>query len=130
MSILSSSSSVVKAVIDHPPHDLRAEDIALAAMGAHDVEVRIERGGICRSDLHYYHDGGFGNVRIKEPMLLGHEIAGTVARSGASVGRVKVGQRVEVNPALPGGACRYCVCFPHVQGGFRKKLPCNEVQGW
>jgi len=145
MSLLSPSASQVKAVIVHAPHDLRVEDIALPDMGAHDVEVRIERGGICGSDLHYYHDGGFGTVRIKEPMVLGHEIAGTVARIGASVGRVKVGQRIAVNPGLACGSCRYCqqglqahcldmrffgsaMRFPHVQGGFREKLVCHEVQ--
>jgi len=115
------------------------------ALGPRDVEVRIEAGGICGSDLHYYQDGGFGTVRLREPMILGHEIAGTVARVGAEVTSVKAGQRVAVNPSRPCGACRYCqegkqqhclnmlfygsaMRFPHVQGGFREVLVCDEAQ--
>jgi L-idonate 5-dehydrogenase len=107
--------------------------------------VRIEAGGICGSDLHYYHHGGFGTVRLKEPMILGHEIAGTITRIGPEVARVTPGQRVAVNPSRPCGGCRYCqegaqqhcldmrfygsaMRLPHVQGGFRELLVCAEAQ--
>jgi len=119
--------------------------VAAAPLGARDVEVRIEAGGICGSDLHYYFDGGFGTVRLKEPMILGHEIAGTIARVGGDVANVKVGQRVAVNPSRPCGHCGYCqegkqqhclnmlfygsaMRFPHVQGGFRESLVCDAAQ--
>ena len=76
-------------------------------------------------------------------MILGHEIAGTVARVGGEVSRVKPGQRVAVNPSRPAARCRYCqmgkqhhcldmlfygsaMRFPHVQGGFRDMLVCDE----
>src|SRR5512132_3088193 len=98
----------MRAAVLHAPRDLRIESVALPAMGPNDVEVRIEAGGICGSDLHYYFDGGFGTVRLREPMILGHEIAGTVARVGAEVAGVKPGQRVAVNPSRPCGQCRYC----------------------
>ena len=80
-------------VVIHAPKDLRVEEIPAASLGPHDVQVRIESGGICGSDLHYYHHGGFGTVRIREPMALGHEIAGTVEKVGAEVSRVSPGQR-------------------------------------
>jgi L-idonate 5-dehydrogenase len=135
----------MRAAVLHAARDLRIEEVAVPALGSRDVEVRIEAGGICGSDLHYYYDGGFGTVRLKEPMILGHEIAGTVARVGAEVASVKAGQRVAVNPSRPCGACRYCAegkqqhClnmlfygsamrFPHVQGGFRDVLTCDEAQ--
>jgi L-idonate 5-dehydrogenase len=135
----------MRAAVLYAPKDLRIEQVAAAPLGPSDVEVRIETGGICGSDLHYYFDGGFGSVRLKEPMILGHEIAGTVARVGAEVSAVKSGQRVAVNPSRPCGACRYCAegkqqhClnmlfygsamrFPHVQGGFRDMLVCHETQ--
>ncbi len=135
----------MRAAVLYAPKDLRIEQVAAAPLGARDVEVRIEAGGICGSDLHYYFDGGFGTVRLKEPMILGHEIAGTVARVGADVASVKPGQRVAVNPSRPCGACRYCqegkqnhcldmrfygsaMRFPHVQGGFREVLVCDEAQ--
>jgi L-idonate 5-dehydrogenase len=107
--------------------------------------VRIRAGGICGSDLHYYQDGGFGTVRIKEPFIPGHEIAGEVQEVGDAVTRVRPGDRVAVNPSRPCGHCRYCLegtarhCldmrffgsamrFPHVQGGFREVLVCAEEQ--
>src|ERR1051325_8176245 len=74
--------NTVRAAILHAVKDLRIEEVAVPALGPRDVEVRIEAGGICGSDLHYYYDGGFGTVRLREPMILGHEIAGTGARVG------------------------------------------------
>src|SRR5256885_4918431 len=135
----------MRAAVLYAPKDLRIEPVPAAPLGPHEVEVRIEAGGICGSDLHYYFDGGFGTVRLKEPMILGHEIAGTVAHAGAGVTSVKTGQRVAVNPSRPCGQCRYCQAgkqnhcldmrfygsamrFPHVQGGFRDMLVCEEAQ--
>jgi L-idonate 5-dehydrogenase len=135
----------MRAAVLYAPKDLRIEPLAAAPLGPRDVEVRIEAGGICGSDLHYYYDGGFGTVRLQEPMILGHEIAGTVSRIGSEVVAVKAGQRVAVNPSRPCGHCRYChegkqqhclnmlfygsaMRFPHVQGGFREVLVCDEAQ--
>jgi L-idonate 5-dehydrogenase len=134
-----------KAIIIHSAHDLRIGDVPLHSPGPGEVAVSVTRGGICGSDLHYYHDGGFGTVRLKEPMVLGHEIAGTVSAIGAGVTSVRVGDRVAVNPSLPCGTCRFCLegmpihClqmrfygsamrFPHVQGGFREQLVCTQAQ--
>src|SRR4051794_37841312 len=135
----------MRAAVLHAPKDLRIEPVAAAPLGPRDVEVRIEAGGICGSDLHYYYDGGVGTVRLREPMILGHEIAGTIARVGPEGARGKVGQRVAVDPSRPWGGCRYCqeglqqhclnmlfygsaMRFPHVQGGFRDVLVCDEAQ--
>lgn len=135
----------MRAVVIHAEKDLRVEQTEAPALGPRDVRVRIEAGGICGSDLHYYLHGGFGTVRVKEPMILGHEIAGTVEAIGGEVSRVKPGDRVAVNPSRPCGHCRYCqmglqqhctdmlfygsaMRFPHVQGGFRDVLVCEERQ--
>jgi L-idonate 5-dehydrogenase len=135
----------MRAAVIHAPHDLRVEDVPEQTFGADDVKVRIDAGGICGSDLHYYHHGGFGTVRIKEPMILGHEIVGTVIATGAHVTSVRTGDKVAVNPSLPCGVCRYCLdghsnhCLdmrfygsamrtPHVQGGFREELVCAREQ--
>src|SRR5947207_13450342 len=135
----------MRAAVLHAVQDLRIEDVAVPRLGPGEVEVRIEAGGICGSDLHYYFDGGFGTVRLKEPMILGHEIAGTVARVGSDVSSVRAGQRVAVNPSRPCGHCGYCqegkqqhclnmlfygsaMRFPHVQGGFREALVCDATQ--
>ena len=70
------------ACVIHDKMDLRIEKVPLGAPGETEVLVRILAGGICGSDLHYYLDGGFGDVRIKEPMILGHEVSGTVEVGG------------------------------------------------
>jgi L-idonate 5-dehydrogenase len=102
-------------------------------------------GGICGSDLHYFRHGGFGAIRIQEPMVLGHEVAGTVAAAAPDVTAFKIGDRVAVNPSRPCGACRFCLeglpnqCLdmryygsamrmPHSQGAFRDALVCNASQ--
>jgi L-idonate 5-dehydrogenase len=135
----------MKALVIHAPHDLRLEERAVEPLGPKEVAVRIAAGGICGSDLHYYHNGGFGAVRLKEPMILGHEIAGVVDRIGDEVGTLKPGDRVAVNPSRPCGNCRYCqegrqnhclhmrfygsaMPFPHIQGAFREVLVCDAVQ--
>jgi L-idonate 5-dehydrogenase len=135
----------MKAAVIHAPRDLRIDEIADPTVGPGEVMVRIRAGGICGSDLHYYQHGGFGTVRIQEPMILGHEIAGEVVETGAGVAAVDVGDRVAVNPSRPCGHCRFCLegranhCLdmrfygsamrmPHMQGGFREFLVCPEAQ--
>ncbi|MDP2801472.1 MAG: L-idonate 5-dehydrogenase [Phreatobacter sp.] len=135
----------MKALVIHAPHDLRLEERALAPLAPREVAVRIGAGGICGSDLHYFHNGGFGAVRLREPMILGHEIAGTVEQVGADVASLVPGDRVAVSPSRPCGQCRYCLdgmpnhClhmrfygsampFPHIQGAFREVLVCDAVQ--
>ena len=135
----------MKAAVIHGPHDLRVEDIEPGVMGPEDVTVRVRAGGICGSDLHYFHNGGFGAVRLREKMVLGHEVAGEVTAVGAEVTHVRPGDIVAVNPSLPCGHCRYCLSgaaqhcldmrfygsamrFPHVQGGFSEELVCRGVQ--
>lgn len=138
-------NAFTRAIVIHAPHDLRLEDWAIDAPGENQVQVRIGRGGICGSDLHYYHHGGFGTVRIQQPMVLGHEIAGTVAAVGAGVTSVAPGDLVAVSPSAPCGQCRYCLagmpnhCLdmrfygsamrnPPVHGGFREVLTCRADQ--
>lgn len=135
----------MRGVIIHAPKDLRIEEVETVQLGPCEVRVRIEAGGICGSDLHYYHHGGFGTVRLRQPMALGHEIAGTVDEIGSDVSRVQPGTRVAVNPSQPCDACRYCragqrnqcldmrfmgsaMRFPHVQGGFRQSITVDEKQ--
>jgi L-idonate 5-dehydrogenase len=135
----------MRAVVIHAEKDLRVEETTAPELGPLDVRVRVEAGGICGSDLHYYLHGGFGAIRVREPMILGHEIAGTVESVGADVSRVKPGDRVAVNPSRSCGRCRYCqmgqqqhctdmlfygsaMRFPHVQGGFRDILVVEERQ--
>jgi L-idonate 5-dehydrogenase len=125
----------MRALVIHGIHDLRVEERAVPDPGPGEVEVAIAVGGICGSDLHYYHDGRVGDFKLREPMTLGHEVVGRIARVGSGVTGVRTGMRVGIHPARPCGACCYCVSgranvcadvrflgsagrFPHVQGGF------------
>jgi L-idonate 5-dehydrogenase len=136
------SASSMQSVVLHKRLDLRVEELAMPSPGSGEVLVRIERGGICGSDLHYYHRGGFGTFQIMEPMTLGHEIAGRVETLGAGVSWPAVGTMVAVNPASPCGKCEFCrkgqpihcldmrflgsaMRTPHVQGGFSQHVVCR-----
>lgn len=137
----------MRAVIIHAPRDLRVEPYTVAEPGPQQVKVRVGAGGICGSDLHYYQHGGFGTVRIKEPMVLGHEVAGTVIATGADVTKVRKGDRIAINPSNPCFKCKFCLegahhqCldmrfygsamrFPHVHGAFRSEIVIEEHQAF
>lgn len=115
--------------------DIRVETDEVAAPGPGEVLLRIGAGGICGSDLHYYQDGGFGPIRVRQPIILGHEAAGTVEAVGDGVD-LRPGDPVALNPSRPCGTCRYCAAgvfqhcldmrfngsamrMPHEQGAFR-----------
>ena len=73
-----------------------------------DVLVRIDRVGVCGSDVHYYLHGRIGNQIVRYPATLGHECSGTVIEVGTRVERVRPGDRVAVDPAFPCGTCDQC----------------------
>jgi len=137
--------TVTRAVIVHGPGQLHLGTTPVPDLGDDDALLRVEVGGICGSDLHYYIHGGFGAVRVKAPMVLGHELSATVIETGRAVTGLAPGQRVAVNPSLPCGTCRNCArglrnhCTdmrffgsamrtPHVDGGFRDLLVCKARQ--
>lgn len=99
----------MKAIVIHGAKDLRIEEQPIGDVGPGQVDIAIEAGGICGSDLHYYNHGGFGTIRLREPMILGHEVAGTVKRLGEGVSRLGVGDRVAVSPSRPCNVCDYCL---------------------
>jgi L-idonate 5-dehydrogenase len=135
----------MRACVLHAAKDLRLEERSKTPLQAGEVRVRFGAGGICGSDLHYYFDGRVGDFAVREPLILGHEVAGEVSETGARVTRVKVGDRVAVNPSLPCWRCRACqggrtnLCarmtffgsaavMPHVQGAFQEQLTAHESQ--
>ena len=75
----------MKALICHAPEDLRIDAQEEELPGPGQLQVRVAFGGICGSDLHYYQHGGFGTIRIQQPMVLGHEVAGQVEAVGDAV---------------------------------------------
>jgi L-idonate 5-dehydrogenase len=135
----------MQALVIHAAHDLRIEDRLPDPLGSGQVRLRLATGGICGSDLHYFNHGGFGAVRLREPMILGHEVSAHVLELGAGVTGLAPGQLVAVSPSRPCGACRYCheglpnhcldmrfygsaMPFPHIQGAFRQELVAEASQ--
>lgn len=137
----------MKACVIHGIHDLRYEDRPDPVLSGDDeVVVRVLRGGICGSDMHYYEEGGVGTlIRIQHPLILGHEGFGVVEETGKNVGNVKAGDRVFIRPARPCFNCKFCdrgmysycehmrhlgsaMTVPHVDGLFAEKALLHKAQ--
>ncbi|GAA2884528.1 L-idonate 5-dehydrogenase [Streptomyces mexicanus] len=137
----------MRACVIHGRDDLRVEDLPEPEPGPGQVLVAVRYGGVCGSDLHYWRHGGVGDFRLREPMVLGHEVVGTVVAHGPGATGPAPGTPVAVHPATCCGTCPECaaghrnVCrdtrylgsaarLPHVQGGFAARLavPAEQVR--
>ena len=136
----------MKAIVIHAARDLRIEERETPAPASGEVQVTIATGGVCGSDLHYYNHGGIGDhIRVREPMILGHEVAGHVTAIGQGVTGLAEGDLVAVSPSRPCGNCRFCfegrhnqclnmrfygsaMPMPHIQGAFRQTLVARAEQ--
>ncbi|ALZ83162.1 L-idonate 5-dehydrogenase [Pseudomonas oryzihabitans] len=135
-----------QACVAHSAKDVRVETQQLSFDPATQVLVRVARGGICGSDLHYYQHGRAGMSILKHPLVLGHEFVGVVEQIPPLNGLdLHVGQRVAINPSQPCNACTLCLqgkrnlCRrmkfmgsaqfdPHVDGGFRDRVAVSPHQ--
>ena len=89
----------MRAVVVHGPDDLRVEEIPDPQCGPDQVLVAMEWGGICGSDIACWKHAASGTAIMREPLVLGHEVAGHVAAVGANVTGVTEGARVTIHPA-------------------------------
>ena len=129
----------------HAKEDLRVEPQEAPVAGPGEVLLALGAGGICGSDLHYFHEGRNGSFVVREPLIPGHEASALVAGIGPGVTRVRVGDKVAVSPSHACGRCGYCregreqLCenmrflgsasvFPHTQGLFREQFVMGERQ--
>jgi L-idonate 5-dehydrogenase len=125
--------------------DLRLIESDLPPLAEGMVRVRLRAGGICGSDMHYFRHGRTGDFEVRQPMVLGHKLAGEVAEVNARDAGVKPGDRVAVNPSRFCGLCPRCregrpnLCenlyfmgsaskFPHMQGGFAALFDATPAQ--
>jgi L-idonate 5-dehydrogenase len=133
------------ALVIHAAGDLRVEHVPTPDVGPGQVQVRVRCGGICGSDLHYWQHGGFGTVRVQQPMVIGHEVSGVIEAVGAGVSAYAAGDRIAISPSRPCTSCRFCqrglqnhcldmrylgsaMRMPHVQGAFRQQIVVEEHQ--
>ncbi|MCY1666750.1 NAD(P)-dependent alcohol dehydrogenase [Rhizobium sp. SL86] len=84
---------------------LREIDLPLA-LGPDDVKIAVHTVGVCGSDVHYYTHGAIGSFVVREPMVLGHEAAGTVTAVGDNVTSLTIGDRVCMEPGIPNMSSR------------------------
>jgi len=88
------------------PNDVTFEERPVPTLKTeHDVLVAVNYTGICGSDVHYWVHGAIGHFVVKDPMVLGHESAGTIMEVGPAVKHLKAGDRVALEPGYP---CRHC----------------------
>lgn len=73
-----------------------------------EVLVKIEHVGLCGSDVHYYEHGRIGDFVVEDPIVLGHESAGKIVKTGKNVDKLKEGDLVALEPGIPCGKCEYC----------------------
>ncbi|HEY9344395.1 MAG TPA: NAD(P)-dependent alcohol dehydrogenase [Inquilinus sp.] len=92
----------MRALVLERQRELSLREIDLPrTLGPGDVRIKIDTVGVCGSDVHYYTHGRIGPFVVKEPMVLGHEAAGTVTETGPGVTGLKVGDRVCMEPGIP-----------------------------
>lgn len=133
----------IKAIVVKGAHDVCVEAQTIS-WREDQVLVRVERGGICGSDIHYFQHGKAGMSVLKSPMVLGHEFVGVIEQAPQQSG-LNAGQRVAINPSQPCQQCDICrsgkqnLCrsmrfmgsaqfFPHVNGGFAQYVAVNPQQ--
>jgi len=95
------------------PLTFRHTDMPIEDPGPGEVQVRIEAVGVCGSDLHAYSEGGVGGNPNVYPMLLGHEPAGRIVKTGAGVTGLAAGDRGALEPALYCYHCEFCLSGHH-----------------
>jgi len=122
----------MRAIVIQAKLDLVETDLPTPEPRAGQVRLRMAYGGICGSDLHYYHEGAVGSYVVREPLVPGHELSGTVDLDPS--GDLDPGTPVTIHPATfgtpepgiedrphlwPNGAyLGSASTWPHTQGGM------------
>lgn len=105
------------AAVWHAAKDVRITELEVRPPGLGEVTVQVAYCGICGSDLHEYTDGPHAipvdrphpASGVTGPLVLGHELCGTVTDLGRGVTGLAVGDRVAVEPNYRCGSCPRCV---------------------
>ena len=97
----------MKAAVYLGPGHLEIRDVPIPPVGENEVLIKVAYCGICGTDVHIYHgDGGAANVN--PPLIIGHEFSGIVEKVGGNVTKLKIGDKVSVNPNDMCGECYFC----------------------
>ena len=107
----------VKAGVLEKPFVFGIKEVEIPEPGPNEVLIKTKAVGICGSDVHYYVEGRIGSYIVNEPLILGHETSGVVARVGSNVTHLKEGDRVALEPGVP------CGCTDFVKRGLYNLCP-------
>ena len=89
--------------------ELSIREVAIPNLASDEVLVQVAAVGVCGSDVHYYQHGKIGPYVVDHPLILGHELSGTITAVGDGVDSSRIGQRVAVEPQRPCRDCEQCV---------------------
>ena len=129
----------MKAAVFYEPGVVKVQEWPDPVVTGDEVLIRVMACGVCGTDLHIY-DGAKGASECNPPVVLGHELAGIVEKTGPDVRRVKVGAHVTVDPNRGCGVCPACQAGkPHFckemfatgvggDGGFAQLCKAREEQ--
>ncbi|MFN3167246.1 MAG: L-threonine 3-dehydrogenase [Phycisphaeraceae bacterium] len=84
-------------------------DVPLPKIGINDVLVKVDRTGICGTDLHIYKWDDWAQKTIPVPMVVGHEFVGEIVEVGSNVNDYKPGMIVSGEGHVVCGRCRNCL---------------------
>jgi len=131
--------TTMKAAVLTEPQRIVVQERSVPRPGPGEALVKVMAVGICGSDIHYYEHGRIGRYVMEGPIVLGHECAGVVVALGDNVGRIRVGDRVAVEPGVVCGRCeackrgRYNLCpdvrflaTPPIDGAFAQYMTMRE----
>ncbi len=97
----------MKAAVFYGKHSIKVQEMPELPMGPKDVRIAVAYCGVCGTDIHIF-EGDPGAAPVTPPNILGHEMSGIVVDAGGDVTRVKIGDRVAVDPNEMCGQCFYC----------------------
>lgn len=110
----------MKAARFYEKGKLVIEEIPIVEPGPGDVLIKVKYCGICGTDVHIFY-GEKGSAEVNPPVTLGHEFSGEIVKTGEQVKRLKVGDRVSVDPNMYCGSCYFCM--------NGKKHLCSDMKG-
>ena len=95
----------MKAFVIEQPGKAVVKEVAYPQPGPDEVTVKVEKVGICGTDIHIFQ----GEFISPYPIIPGHEFSGSIHELGSKVKDWKKGDRVSVDPSLFCGECKYCL---------------------
>lgn len=98
----------MRAAVLTAPDTIELQERPVPEPGADEVLIQVSSVGVCGSDVHYYRHGRIGDMVVTGPLVLGHEAAGRVVRTGAEADPGLLGRRVSIEPQRPCRQCRQC----------------------